>query len=199
MNLQQFGPDIWIGDGPPVNVFGPFKLPTRMIVVKLSDGSLWINSPIEASTEEMQSVSQMGPIRYLVAPTPLHVWRLASWKACFPSAELCGPKASGAAWAADIDQVLFRGNAFIQELEFFHTRSNTLIFADLIQNYRTWRGVPLDARLSFTRRDLARQSLSRILAWDFDKLIIAHGKCLDRDAKPFVERAFSWLRRKEDR
>jgi hypothetical protein len=29
--------------------------------------------------------------------------------------------------------------------------------------------------------------------WDFDKLIIAHGPCVDHDAKPFVKRAFRWL------
>ncbi len=164
-----------------------------MIVVKLTDGALWINSPIVASPEEMQGVSQIGPIRYLVAPTPLHKWRLKSWKAIFPSAELCGPSASGTAWATDIDQVLFRGNAFIEELEFFHAESKTLIFTDLIQNYRMWSGVPLDARFTFTRRNLARQSLAKILSWDFEKLIVAHGKCMDRNAKEFVERSFAWL------
>ncbi len=193
MKLEEFGPDIWFADGPPVNVFWPLKLPTRMILVKLADGSLWINSPIVASADEMQSVTQIGKVRYLVSPTPLHTWRLEAWRESFPSAELCGTSANGAAWAADIDQVLFRGNAFIEELEFFHARSKTLIFTDLIQNYRMWRGVPLDARLTFTRRKLARESLRRILSWDFDKLIIAHGKCLDRNAKQFVERAFSWL------
>ncbi|HTX03516.1 MAG TPA: DUF4336 domain-containing protein [Candidatus Acidoferrales bacterium] len=81
--LQEFGTDIWIADGPPVNALGPVKLPTRMIVVKLSDGSLWINSPVSATTEEMQSVAHIGSIRYLVAPTPLHLWRLNRRKRAF--------------------------------------------------------------------------------------------------------------------
>jgi hypothetical protein len=34
------------------------------------------------------------------------------------------------------------------------------------------------------------QRFEKLLAWDFDKLIIAHGGCIERDAKPFVERAF---------
>ena len=193
MKLEAFAPNVWIADGPPVNVFGPIKLPTRMIVVKLAAGGLWINSPIEASAHEMESVSQIGPIRYLVAPTPLHIWRLKKWKAFYPSAELYGPSASGNEWQADLDQVLFRGNAFIQELEFFHATSRTLIFTDLIQNYRLWHGVPFDARLSFVHRRLARRSLDAILSWDFDKLIVAHGTCVDRDAKAFVEQAFAWL------
>jgi hypothetical protein len=56
-------------------------------------------------------------------------------------------------------------------------------------------GVALDIRLSFVRRDLARRSLATLLSWDFDKLIIAHGPCIEREAKPFVERAFAWLTR----
>jgi hypothetical protein len=54
-------------------------------------------------------------------------------------------------------------------------------------------GVGLDIKLTFTRRNLARESLKRILAWDFDRLIIAHGDCIEKDAKAFVERAFRWL------
>ena len=165
-----------------------------MIVVKLADDSLWINSPVAASPEDMQMVAQLGPVRYLVAPTPLHAWRLPAWQAAFPAAEIYGTPANGDAWKSDLDQVLLGGNAFVRELEFFHPKSGTLIFTDFIQNYRLWGGVPLDIRLSFTRRDLARQSLSKILSWDFDKLIVAHGNCIDRNAKQFVERAFSWAR-----
>jgi hypothetical protein len=53
--------------------------------------------------------------------------------------------------------------------------------------------VPLDVRLSFTHRTLARRSLEKVLLWDFDKLIIAHGVCIEKEAKPFVEQAFRWL------
>lgn len=60
-------------------------------------------------------------------------------------------------------------------------------------------GVPLDGRLSFTNRDLARQSLEKLLSWDFDQLVIAHGVCVEKDAKPFVERAFRWLVRSNPR
>lgn len=56
-------------------------------------------------------------------------------------------------------------------------------------------GVPLDIRLSFTNRALARQSLEKLLSWDFDKLVVAHGACIEKDAKPFVKRAFQWLAR----
>ena len=37
--LRQFGPAIWIADGPPVSFLG-FPYPTRMAVMKLIEGGL---------------------------------------------------------------------------------------------------------------------------------------------------------------
>jgi hypothetical protein len=116
------------------------------------------------------------------------------------------------AWAADLDQLAFKGNPLIEEVVFLHKPSRTLILDDLIQNspavegrpvtnavFRLFGaaypngGVPRDLRATFTHRGLARRSLEKLLSWDFDKLILAHGVCLKSDAKAFVERAFSWL------
>jgi hypothetical protein len=115
-------------------------------------------------------------------------------------------------WADDFDQLVFSGNCFVDEVFFFHLNSHTVIMADFIQNHSRENGKPLrnalfklagveyprggvalDIRLSFTNRNLARQSLKKLLSWDFDKLIIAHGVCIEKGAKRFVERAFRWL------
>jgi hypothetical protein len=50
-------------------------------------------------------------------------------------------------------------------------------------------GVPLDVRLSFTDRQLGRELLAKLLSWNFDELIVAHGSCLKHDAKALT--AFS--------
>jgi len=118
------------------------------------------------------------------------------------------------AWKNDFDQLAFRGNPLIEEVLFFHKPSHTVILDDLIQVHpmiegRPFRnslirlggvaypdgGVPLDIRLTFIHRNLARQSFKKLLSWDFDRLIIAHGPCIEKDAKAFVERAFRWLAR----
>ena len=97
-------------------------------------------------------------------------------------------------WKDDFDQLAFKGNPLIEEVLFFHKQSRTVILDDLIQIHPIVKGkpfrnalfklegvasphggVPLDIRLSFTNRDLARRSLERLLSWDFDKLVIAHG------------------------
>ena len=226
--LESFAEDIWLANGPRVR-FVAVSLPTRMIVVKLGDGSLWINSPVAVSDETLNRIQAIGPVRYLVAPTTLHVWRLEQWHKRFPDAQLWGPpKASHRSshivftgllqdvappgWAGDLEQLVFKGNLFIEEVEFLHKKSRTLILTDFLQNYHAEAGdlagniikkiggvlnggVPLDARLSFTDRQLGREVLARLLSWDFDKLIVAHGNCIERDAKAFVENAFRWLGR----
>jgi hypothetical protein len=227
-NFQKFAENVSIIDGPPVRAIG-VPLPTRMTVVKLADGSLWVNSPVSVAPEMLDSLKGSGPVRYLVAPTKLHVWRLNEWHALFPEAELWAPPqipnefkglpfagvlgdAPPQGWADDLDQLVFKGNFFVQEVFFFHKRSRTVILADFIQNHpivpgkpilsALWKlggvayphgGVPRDIRLSFTDRNRARRSLEKLLSWEFDKLIIAHGVCVEKDAKPFVEQAFRWL------
>lgn len=231
LNIQAFAEGISIVDGPPVRAAG-IKFPTRMIVVKLVDGSLWVNSPVSVPSVILERLLAQGPVKFLVAPTKMHVWRLVEWHALFPNAELWGPpqipnalrwmpfagnlsEAPPQGWADDLDQLVFKGNCFIDEVFFLQRKSRTAIMADFIQNHPLERGKPLrnalfkvmgvayphggvalDIRLSFTNRDLTRQSFRRLLAWDFDKLIIAHGVCIERDAKAFVERAFQWLVRR---
>lgn len=222
--LQEFGPHIWIADGPVVKTAG-FSFPTRMIVVKLSDGSVWINSPVQATREQMESVAALGPVKYLVAPSSLHVWRFEGWSGVYPQAELWIPPRTRipnpsmhvlgddppAAWSADLDQMVFRGSAILDEVYFHHRGSRTLIFNDFIQRYdprnpflralATLAGVrsggtPPDIRLSFTfGKAQGRESLRKLLSWDFDKVILAHGPCVTIDAKLFVQRAFRWLAR----
>lgn len=190
-----------------------------MIVVKLVDGSVWINSPVEADPAQMRMIAQIGPVKYLVSPTPLHDWRLEAWAKVFPQAQCWSVKSpehtltgeAPIAWAADLDQLVFRGSRVLDEVEFLHKPSRTLIFTDFIQQYAVQPGKPLlnvftklaglrdggvppDIRLSFAgHKREGRQSLEKLLAWDFDGFIPAHGDCIEHDAKPFVRNAFAWL------
>ena len=231
-DLFEFAESVWIVEGPSVRDMG-VRFTTRMTIVKLRTGSLWLDSPISVNSETLRHVTYLGPVGYLVAATPRHVWRLAAWHTLFPEAQLWAPRPTPftlkkgslsytgilgdeppQAWKNDFDQLAFRGNPLIEEVLFFHKPSRTVILADLIQVHprvegKHFRnalfklegvvsphgGVGLDIRLSFIRRNLARQSLQKLLSWDFDRLIIAHGPCVETGAKAFVERAFRWLAR----
>ncbi|MFZ0884475.1 MAG: DUF4336 domain-containing protein [Candidatus Acidiferrales bacterium] len=230
MECEEFADHLWVVEGPNVRDFGAI-FTTRMVIAKLSNGSLWVNSPVSVTSDTLKRVTALGPVRYLVAATPRHIWRLTAWHSQFPGAQLWAAKpspltlkkgnlkftgilsdATQQVWAEDLDQIPFKGNPLIEEVIFLHRKSRTVILDDLIQNHLALKGhplrnvlfrlggvaypnggVPLDIRLSFIHRDLARQSFEKLLAWDFDKLIIAHGACIETNAKAFVERAFQWL------
>ncbi len=230
--LQEWAKNVWIVDGPNVRDFG-VVFTTRMSVVRLSDGSLWVESPVSVPPDTLERVTALGPVRFLVAATPRHVWRLEAWHALFHQAQLWAPRttpftlqkmrlpftgilgdAAPQGWAVDLDQLAFKGNRLIEEVMFFHKEARTVIAGDLIQIHPIVKGRPvrnaltklagvasphggvgLDIRLSFTNRALARHSLEKLISWDFDKLIIAHGPCVTENAKPFVEQAFRWLMR----
>ncbi len=54
------------------------------------------------------------------------------------------------AWAADIDQVIFRGSLAMEEVVFFHRESRTAIVCDLIQRHPEatmtgWKGMLMRA------------------------------------------------------
>ncbi len=229
-DLQAFAKNIWLVEGPNVRDMG-VMFTTRMTIVKLANGSVWIESPVPVAFETLKRITELGPVKYLIAATPRHVWRLERWHALFPEAQLWVSRITpftlkqgnlsftgvlGEApyqdWANDFDQLTFKGNPLLEEVLFFHKESRTVILDDLIQIHPNVKGKPfrnalfkvegvasqyggvgLDIRLSFTNRNLARRSLEKLLSWDFDKLIIAHGMCIEKDAKPFVERAFRWL------
>jgi hypothetical protein len=85
--LPAFADSVYVIDGPDVRDMGLW-FTTRMTVVRLHDGALWVSSPVPASLATRQHMLLLGPVRYLVAGTPRHVWRLAEWHSLFPDAQL---------------------------------------------------------------------------------------------------------------
>jgi Domain of unknown function (DUF4336) len=149
--LIEIDRDIWIADGPSVPFFG-IPYPTRMTLVRLSDGSIWACSPIPLTSQLTSAVEALGPVRHIVSPNKIHHLFLADWARAWPAAKLYASPglakrrrdlsfdaelgdASDPAWAADIDQVIFHGSFAMQEVVFFHRSSRTAIFTDLVQRF----------------------------------------------------------------
>lgn len=228
--LQPLGGDLYLVDGPVVRDMG-MRFDTRMTVARLRDGSVWVASPVPASFATLAAVAALGPVRYLVSPTPRHFWRLNAWHVLFPDAELWSSPMTPvtlkkgdlpltgilgdqvpAGWAADLDQVLLRGNRWLNEVIFFHARSRTLLVEDVIQIHEPRRGHPLrnallafggvavptggtarDIRLGFRDKAAARESIDKLLRFDFDRLVLAHGPVVTDTARQTVQHAFAWL------
>jgi hypothetical protein len=126
---------------------------------------------------------------------------------------LLGDKAP-AAWGGQLDQVLVRGNRWIWEVAFFHRQARTLILVDLVENFgdataqvdwklKLWWKIVFhmwntakpapEYQLGWRDRKAARDSLRRILRWDFQRVILAHGDLIEADARQVVEKAWQTI------
>ena len=149
--LDLLGSDLWVAEGGNVSFFG-FAYPTRMAVVRLTSGDLWVWSPITLDTALEAEVRALGPVRHLVSPNKLHHLFLAAWHDRFPEAKLWGTASTIARfpqlgfvgeltdaappeWVGQIDQYHFTNSPFLDEIAFFHRASRTAILADLSQPF----------------------------------------------------------------
>ncbi len=113
-------------------------------------------------------------------------------------------------WQEEIDQAIVWGHPQFKEVVFFHKKSRTLILADLLMNFD--ENIPIVTKvtakmmgiykkvsppLDFTKDviDLpqARLSIEKILKWDFDKIILAHGGLIEKNGKEIFRQAFSFV------
>ena len=226
--LNEFGPSLYVADGPTVSFYG-FPYPTRMAVVRLSDGSTWVWSPVALSDALQDAVDAIGPVRHIVSPNKIHHLFLAEWANRWPEARVYAPPGlmkrkpdlhfdgelgddPDPAWSSDIDQVIFRGSLAMEEVVFFHRASRTAIICDLIQRHPDatmtgWKGMlmrldslvgengstPREWRASFLRRGQARAARDKVLGWQPEKLLIAHGDCAQTGATSIIDRALRWI------
>jgi hypothetical protein len=160
--LNEYKPlwlDIGIVDGPleyfrTVGVRLPLPFSTRMTVVRLKNGDLFLHSPIAFEACLAGQLQSMGRIRHLVSPNQFHYAHIGEWSRAFPDAVTWaspGARARARArgihvdfkrelgddapdeWRDEIEQTAVPGGIF-GEIVFFHKLSNTLILADTILN-----------------------------------------------------------------
>jgi len=115
-----------------------------------------------------------------------------------------------AEWRDELAQVFFRGRPYENEVVFFHRASRTLVMCDLAFNFGPRSPAPTRILMKLLRsygrfgpstldpllirdRRAARESLERILAWDFDRVIVAHGDVLESGGRELLRRGYSWL------
>lgn len=115
------------------------------------------------------------------------------------------------AWGDDIDHLAIQGAPRLNESVFLHRPSRTLLVTDFAFNLTHPQGLAgrlvfslmgVSGRVAqsrawrlFTRdRQAARRSVERLLAWDFDRLVPAHGEIVPTGAVPLLERATTWMR-----
>ena len=114
------------------------------------------------------------------------------------------------AWAGELDQALLTGQRWLDEVVFHDRAARTLLVTDLCQEgHRGWprlsrlaariggiwqrHAPPRDVRW-LLRRHLAetRRLIERIVAWDFDRMILAHGRLVEGGAQELFRRAYAF-------
>lgn len=220
--LKSFGHDIWIADGSKAVAVAGFNYLTRMAVIRLSNDALFVWSPIPLTDELHDQVTALGSVEHLIAPNTLHHSYLAEWKRAFPDARIHAAPGLRKKrpdldldedlgdtplpnWAGEIDQITMRGNAITTELVFFHSKSGTVLFTDLLQHFPAdwfsgWRKLVAKLDLMTEQkpsvpRKSARAALDHIMAWPVEKVLMAHGTPITENGHAILKHAFRWLAR----
>ncbi len=225
--LRNLAPNLWVIDRP-------FKLPLRlgdigcrMTIVKLDDGSLFLHSPVPLDEEIRKALDETGRVGSIVAPSKAHHLFVGDYAKAYPQAKVhLAPGLSEKRkdlkcdsvlgdethpdWRGQLEQHLFRGASFLNEVVFFHPATRSVMFTDLVFNVTLEQAKR--ARLfywlngaaghfgphSFVRRAIsdhaaARESVEKILRWDFDRVIVTHGEILETGGRERFRAAFAYL------
>lgn len=154
--LKRVAEDLWIVDGPLIRFGMPlFKMPfpTRMTILRLTGGDLFIHSPTLLTPDLVAEVEAIGRPRWIIGPNRIHYSWIPQWKAAFPDAAIyLAPRieeqakgriaftglpldrAQGYPWDAELATLPVAGS-YMTEVEFFHRASRTLILTDFIENF----------------------------------------------------------------
>src|SRR6516165_4834993 len=106
---KPLAPDIGIVDGPfeyltASGVRVPLPFTTRMTVVRLSNGELFLHSPIKFDRGLAEELREFGTIRHLVSPNQFHYAHIGEWQKAFPEAiAWASPRVRQRARARQID------------------------------------------------------------------------------------------------
>ena len=156
---KPLAPDIGIVDGPfeyftVAGIRMPMPFTTRMTVVRLGNGDLFLHSPVAYEERLAIALQRLGEVRHLISPNQWHYAHIGEWQRAFPQAiAWASPgvrrrtrarhvdvrftreldEVPPAEWCDEIDQVLIPGGIF-KEFAFFHQSSRTLILTDTIMN-----------------------------------------------------------------
>lgn len=218
--MQQLGTDIWTIDFP--FSVGNLALGSRTTIVR-TDSGLWVHAPGPEMSEidalgPVTSLVSPNSMHYLFLAeaqkkypeAKTYITHALQRKIEIPhEAKLSDTPPDH--WGGALESVAIGGASKLGEVAFYHRASKTLILTDLVFNLqrspsaftrffmklngayghlgpsRLFRYMLVD-----DRKQLA-DSVKRILQWDFEKLVMAHGEIVRSNARDQFARAFSWL------
>ena len=117
-----------------------------------------------------------------------------------------------ARWKDTFEQILIQGTRYIWEVAFLHIPSKTLILVDLLENigddyqhnaglllqfwwkfiFRMWnnpKAAP-EYQLGWGNKKIVKNGLNKILSWDAERVILAHGENIETNANSVLSEAW---------
>jgi hypothetical protein len=206
-SLQELSPGgIWINERKLW--FGGVYLRSRMTIIRLADDKLWVHSASEPTPELCAELDRLGQVGWVVVPNKWHHIQASAMKVRYPNAQVIGPasaKLRNKSLALDVDinderlsslvpelsPVVLKGVPFLDETLFFHSKTNTLIGADLMMcgcsaDHWTWRWVsrvfgqyqhykaPPDVRWNTRKGPDVSQAIEDLAKLPLERILIAH-------------------------
>jgi hypothetical protein len=86
--LRDLAPNLWVADRPLKLAVG--DIGTRMTVIRLTDGGLWLHSPVPLDAGTRSALDGLGTVRYVVAPSKVHHFFVGDYIAAYPEARVYG-------------------------------------------------------------------------------------------------------------
>jgi len=142
--------DLWTVTQP--HRFYGIPVGTRMTIVRLQDGALWLHSPIQFNDKLKSALEKIGVVKYLIAPNRYHHMYLESFVEGYPEALVYAAPGlvtkrkdilfhrslnnnEPQIWSEEIKSISIAGIPMLDEIAFLHIKTKTLILTDLCFNY----------------------------------------------------------------
>lgn len=214
---RQLDHRLWVVDFPDHCMAG-LQLGARSTLLETEQG-LWVHSPGPLGDH----LNDLPAPFALIAPNSMHYLYLAENSQRFPQAQAWAPpellskvpglpaKVLDGPQTPEVEGFPLSGLGELGEWVFFHRASRTLIVTDLVFHFlecpHFWTRLAMRCNGAYgrltpsrlfralfikSRQDL-RLSLQKVLEWDFDRLVLAHGEVLEHGGKDALRRAFAWL------
>jgi len=193
--LVPFAEGIWT-DTREAKFFG-VECGSRMTIVRLRDGGLFVHSPVGLDASTRREIDALGEVRAVVAPSVFHHLHVAAWIEAYPSAifaacpglEWKRPDLAFSCvlgdtphpiWERDLAQVYFSSRRE-NEIVFFHAATRTMICADALLN--------LSVHENRTTRIVARLMMNTAPGFGYMERVMIRNRAL---ARRQVDRILEW-------
>jgi hypothetical protein len=174
MALEKLDEGLWVVAAP--HTFLGLHLGTRMTVLRLRGGGLFLHSVVAMTGPLRTAVEALGPVQHIVLPDLYHHLYVGPWAQAYPKARVHAPPGMARKrpdlridaelsevphpdWAGELKHIFVAGCG-LGETVFVHPRTRTLLVADLLENFprgsRHWltglylRAAGLQGRVGFS-------------------------------------------------